>query len=124
MGIACCTACEVGAIVDDYASEAGFGSGLSMSVTSEIGVMTMVAETDLLAVECSLKITVEPTLDVADCPCAANCDVSIANLENSFDPKDDDLPMSAVNSLHNAVMLTSSISPECPDNSGIPSATA
>lgn len=38
------------AIVDMWASEAGFGPGLSISVTSEIGVMTIVAETDLLAV--------------------------------------------------------------------------
>lgn len=50
-GMACCTACEVGAIVVDYATEAGFGSGLPMSVTPEIGVITIVAETDLLPVE-------------------------------------------------------------------------
>lgn len=123
-GIACCTACEVDAMINDYATEAGLGSGLPMPVTSEIGVMTIVAETDLLSVECSFCIAVEPTFEVVDCSIAANWDVSMAILDNAFDPNGDISPIPAVNSLHNAVMLTSSISSECPDSSGLPSATA
>lgn len=44
--MACWTVVSVCAGLDDSASEAGFGSGLSISVSSEMGVVAEVAETD------------------------------------------------------------------------------
>lgn len=55
---------------------------------------------------------------------ATNKDVSVSMLVDSFEPSGDELPISAVNSLHNAVMLTTSMSSECPDTSMLPAATA